>query len=170
MLFLFLLCLIGIWLYYSYLSVKKKSENLLDAFEYVDTALNKRYGLLTDLIFIIQNNAVQEQSLIKEISNLRDKVIDLGLKREFINRRIALDRELEKKTDKLIASLKANLNVASEMDFDEVIKNYAEISNDINAAKKEYNTVAYALRRAVDVFPTSFMARLSNIKSFDYMK
>ena len=170
MFILFLLCVFGLWLYYSYVSVTKKRDEAYDCFDRVDTELKKRYELITDIMSSAQSYLSQNQSLTDYISKLKDEVITLGRKPEFMNRRMALDKELENKSEQLIALIKGNSQLSSDKTIIDAINNYDKISSDISLAKQDFNTSAKIFRKAVDVFPSSFMARLNEIKSLDYMK
>lgn len=168
MLILFLICAFGLWLYYSYISVTKKREIAFDCFDRVDTVLRKRYELLSDILSSAQSDLSQNQSLTEYILKLKDEVVSLGTKPEFMNRRIALDKELEDKSEQLISVLKNNSQLPQSIS--DAIKAYDNLSSEINIAKQDFNKSAQIFKKAVDVFPSSFMARLNEIKSIDYMK
>ena len=170
MFIMFLLCVFGLWLYWGYVSVTKKKDESLDCFENLDRELKKRYEIITHIISVSKNCMPHEQSLIDEISKLRDEVVDLGLKPEFMNRRMALDKELERKSEQLLSVIKVNPQLMSDMSVENSLKSYEMLNNEVNLAKQDYNASAKILRKAVDVFPSSFMARLNKIQSTDYMK
>ena len=170
MLFLFLLCVIGLVFYLSYVFVSKKRDETFDSFEVVDIMLKKRYELISNLLDYSQNYLQKEQPLMEYIINLRNEVIELGLKPEFMNRRIALDKELENKTEQLISAIKVSPQMMSESSVENAIEKYNENAKEVDSAKQEYNLSAKILRQAVEHFPSSFMARLNNIAYVDYMK
>ena len=87
-----------------------------------------------------------------------------------MNRRMALDKELERKSEQLLSVIKVNPQLMSDMSVENSLKSYEMLNNEVNLAKQNYNASAKILRKAVDVFPSSFMARLNKIQSTDYMK
>ena len=170
MLVFFLLCVLGVWIFWAYRYVVEKRNAAFEAFEQVDNELKKRYELILDIISTTKNSLMIEQSLIDYILKLRAEVIDLGLKPEFMDRRMALDAELERKSAQLISIVKEKPSLASNYELENVIKKYSDLSDGITLAKQDYNSAAQVLRKAVLVFPTSLLARLCRIKFLDYMK
>ena len=168
-LILLLVCAFSIWLYLSYVDVSKKRDILLDEYENVINEIEKRDVLLDDIITFSQNNIETMKDLIEYIIRLRTEIKNLGIKTEFINRRIAFENELELKATSLIEFIKEQ-QLAADNSITNVIKSYDDFSIILANKKQEYNKAAGFLRKAVDVFPTSFLARLNNIKSADYMK
>ncbi len=132
-----------------------KNNTVIKAFNDVDTLLKKRYAILLDIV----NGIKSDSELKEEIIKLRTEVILLGTKRENIDRRIALDCELAKKTAEL---LKDN----SLIDIGE----YSKINQDVVQSQKIYNAKAENLKHAILVFPTSFAARLLRIKTLDLFR
>ena len=165
---LFLLCAICLWLCNSYVTVIKKREEAYDCFERVANELKKRSSLITDIILSTDKYLLSHQPLINSIKILQKEVLELGLEPEFMNRRIALDKELENKSNQLINIIKEDTELFQLVSNS--IKIYFELNEYIHMVKQDYNSAAESFRKAVDVFPSSFMARLKNIKSIDYMK
>lgn len=170
MIVLCLLCLICVWMFAAYKNVKEKEEDTLDCFEKVDKELQKRYILIPEIISLSQKLSKIDNSSLEYINKLKNEVTEIGLNQDYMNRRIALDKELENKTELLLAGLKENLSEDSDYSINDIVNSYYKISDEVEIAKQEYNDSARVLRKAVDVFPTSFMARLNNIKWFDYIK
>lgn len=170
MLILFLLCVFGVWIFWAHHYVVDKRDAAFEAFEQVDNELKKRYELILNIISASKNSMMTEQSLIDYILKLREEVIDLGLKPEFVDRRIALDAELERKSVQFISMVKENPVLASNSELQNVIQKYSDLNDGITLAKQDYNCAAQTLRKAVLVFPTSLLARLNRIKFLDYMK
>lgn len=170
MLILFLLCVLGVWIFWAYHYVIDKRDAAFEAFEQVDKELKKRYELILNIISATKNNMMKEQSLIDYILKLRKEVIDLGLNPDFMDRRMALDAELERKSAQFISIVKKDFALISNYELENVVQKYSDLCDEITLAKRDYNDAAKVLRKAVLVFPTSLIARLSRIKFLDYMK
>ena len=50
------------------------------------------------------------------------------------------------------------------------MQTYNEVEEHIAAARRFYNSAANELKNAVEIFPSSFVARLMNIKAVDFFK
>ena len=170
MMFLFLLCVVALWLFYGYTSATNAYNETLKCFGFIDRELNNRYKLINEIIAGSHNCIEKEKPIIEDISNLQNNAVTLGLNPEFINRRMAFDKELEIKSEQLISAIKENEQIVSNEQIKNNIMAYEHACNKIIKLKQDFNISAKKLRKAVDVFPSSLMARLNKIKSFDYIK
>ena len=170
--FKFFIVLLGLcaWLYYKYVSLIKIQRETFNAYNATNKELLKEYGILLELIIYARKNMPEQSGLLDYIDKLKTESNELEPNSEFINRKIAFDNELDNKASELIEKIEQSNKYLSDTGALALVKTYCSANNNVCAAREEYNRLAHKLRTVVDVFPTSFMARLKNIKSVDYMK
>ena len=57
-----------------------------------------------------------------------------------------------------------------QLKFPRHLQTYNEVEEHIAAARRFYNSAANELKNAVEIFPSSFFARMLNIKAVDFFK
>ena len=162
--FLVLFCM---YIFFIKQSVVIKKSRVLKAFKVLDNILQKRYRILQTLIDVIKNNNLPQKSLAEYSEKLLAESISLGTKVQNIDRRIAYDKELSKATEQIIVTIKEDSLLANNPELKSIIEEYTNFEPQIKDSVEKYNTEAHILRTATDVFPSSFIARLSKIKYFD---
>ena len=158
------------WIYYKYVSLINTNKKTLDAYNDVNNELKKEYSILLELIIFARKNMSECSGLIDYIDKLKAKSIKLDSQINFINRKIAYDNEIELKTEELIEQIKQSMQYQTDIGASALVKTYRSANENVQISKEIYNDLAHKLRVKVDVFPTSFIARLKGIKSVDYMK
>ena len=116
-----------------------------DAFNKVHLQINKRYKLILENL----DNCKENNDLVSETKELITKALDFNKQTDGTDRIIRFANAIFDNAEKL--------SITTE-------------DSDFTAAKKYYNDCAQQLRHCTDVFPTSFMARLSEIRFIDSLK
>ena len=145
-----------------YFSVIYKQNCVKKSYKLIDTLLQKRYALISSIISNIQPY-YNDSAKTSYILSLRNEVMTIGTKLDNIDRRFAFDSELSRNMQVIVDSI-TNLNIQDNTELCNMINTYIELDKKIKACAKIYNKNAKSLRHAVDVFPSSFISRLNNIK------
>ena len=111
-------------------------------FKKIDILFKQRYNLIEKFL---PNDKFAELTQAKSLS---DELIN-------IDRKIALNYLLE--------------NMITENSQPEFIQ-YKSLTEEIAILAKEYNKYAEKLKQNTEIYPASFLARLMNIKSVDFIK
>ena len=111
-----------------------------------------------------------ERGLIEEVTKLRTDVMKLSSSFENIDRKIALDAQIAQKMKQFMVAVENYPQLKADQPMITAIQTYNEVEEHIAAARRFYNSAANELKNAVEIFPSSFVARLMNIKAVDFFK
>ncbi len=169
-LLLILIAAIGISSICIYISIKVKQNNVYNSYKLMDILLQKRYSLISAILSKIQTEMQNDATEITYAAKLRDEAMTLGIKKENLNRRFAFDHELSLTMQSILEKIKNYTNLNSNVELNNTINTYLELNNKIKSNALIYNKNAELLKHAIDVFPSSFISRLNNVKRVDYFK
>lgn len=158
------------WAYSIYISLIQKRNKTQEAFSSIDVQLKKRYDLIPNLLTIAQKYMDHERSLIEEVTKLRTDVMKLSSSFENIDRKIALDAQIAQKMGQFMVAVENYPQLKADQPMITAMQTYNEVEEHIAAARRFYNSAANELKNAVEIFPSSFVARLMNIKAVDFFK
>ncbi len=168
--FLVLVFLVVCWIYCVYVGLIRKRNKAMEAFSSIDVQLKKRYDLVPNILTIAQRFMEHERGLMEEITKLRTQLKDLPANLENIDRKIALDGQLADKMGQIIVAVENYPQLKSDQTMITAIQSYNEVEEHISAARRFYNSAANELKNAVEIFPSSLIARMINVKSVDFFK
>ena len=158
------------WAYSIYVSLIQKRNKTQEAFSSIDVQLKKRYDLIPNILTIAQKFMEHERGLMEEVTKLRTQVMELPSNFENIDRKIALDGEIAKKMGQIMVAVENYPQLKSDQTMITAMQTYNEVEEHIAAARRFYNSAALELKNAVEIFPSSFFARMMNIKPTDFFK
>ena len=144
-LFIVLLSVLLIWLFIKYMTLVICDKKVCVAFDLLHAQIIKRYDLILNAL-----NNVANSNLAEETRILIKKALEFSVQQEGRDRIIRFANAIFDNSKKLSLTL--------------------EEDNEFEFAKTQYNDFAKQLRHYIDVFPTSFMARVSLIITKDYLK
>lgn len=140
-----------------------KRNNVLKEFKKIEKLLTIKYTIIDNIINDnIQNNQTV-QPLCEYIKYLKNRIINIERNPDNIDQIFALDWDLNNKTNELISNIKRNIT-------SKYLDEYESLQKEFDKNKAIYNTNAKKLRHLTDVFPSSFLARLSRIKYINCIK
>lgn len=158
------------WTYSIYVSVIKKRNKAQEAFSAIDVQLKKRYDLIPNILTIAQKYMEHERGIMEEVTKLRTQVMGLSSNFENIDRKIALDGEISKKMGQIMVAVENYPQLKADQTMITAMQTYNEVEEHIAAARRFYNSAANDLKNAVEIFPSSLVARMLNIKAVDFFK
>ena len=158
------------WMYGIYASLIRKRNKAMEAFSSIDVQLKKRYDLIPNILTIAQKFMEHERGLMEEVTKLRTQVAGIPATFENIDRKIALDGEIAQKMGQIMVAVENYPQLKSDETMVNAMRTYNEVEEHISAARRFYNSAANELKNAVEIFPSSFFARMMNIKAVDFFK
>ena len=158
------------WIYGAYVSLIKKKNKANEAFSSIDIQLKKRYDLIPNILTIAQKFMEHERGLMEEVTKLRTQVMGLPNNFENIDRKIALDGEIANKMGQIMVAVENYPQLKSDQTMVTAMQTYNEVEEHISAARRFYNAAANELKNAVEIFPSSLIARMINVKAVDFFK
>ena len=156
--------IILVLMYNSLVAKKNQVENI---FASVDTQLKKRYDLIPNLVATVSKYMEHEKSLLTEVTKLRAEANKPNISDAH---KMALDAKMSSALGSIMVAvenypeLKANENV---MHLQGTLN---EVEEQISAARRAYNQAVTDYNNAIEMIPTSFMARVMNYTQKDVFK
>lgn len=110
---------------------------------------------------------VKDTKLVNETQTYISNALNFTIKDDGNERIIGYANAIFNNVKKIITEIKENSDKNNTIE--QMIQNYMQASKEFEEAKNRYILTSKKLRHYVDVFPTSLMARLKNIKTMDYI-
>lgn len=156
------------WFYILYISLIKKRNKVMEAFSSIDVQLKKRYDLLPNILTIAQKFMEHEKFLIEEVTAMRTQYQKMQDVPENVNDKIKLNNALSNKLNNVFVAFENYPQLKSDQTMITAIQTYNEVEEHISAARRFYNSAVNELNNAVDIFPSSLIASVLGIRSFEF--
>ena len=149
-----------------YVKVIKDKNNVLEAFSSIDVQLKKRYDLIPNILTIAQKFMNHERALLEDITNLRVKANNI----KNIEDKVNLDKEISSKMHQLFVNVENYPQLKSDATMVQAMETYSEVEEHISATRRFYNSAVKELNNTVEIFPTSMMASILNIRKYPFFE
>lgn len=161
---LVIIVIIVVAAYITYVSLVQKKNKAKEAFASIDVQLKKRYDLIPNVLFIANKFMEHERGLLEEITKLRAQAAKLPADFNNAEQKINLDNMISGKMGQLMVSVENYPQLKSDQTMMQAMQTYAEQEEHIAAARRFYNSAILELNNAVEIFPSSIIAVMLNIK------
>ena len=155
-------------LYSTYTGLIQKRNKVQEAFASIDVQLKKRYDLLPNILSIAKKFMEHERSLFEDITKLRTQALNLSNDYKDINQKIELDKQISAKMGQIMVSVENYPQLKSDQTMVVAMQTYNEVEEHIAAARRFYNAATLELKNAVEIFPSSIIANMLNIKPSEF--
>ena len=122
----------------------------------IDTELQRRHGLIPQLVTTVQAAATHERELLIELARRNDLAIAAPHTPDAANR---LEPPLTEAVSQVLALRERYPQLNSQRNFLELQRQLALTEDRIAAARRYYNTRVEQLNRRVEAFPSGVVAR-----------
>lgn len=156
--------------YFLYVSLVKKKNNVKEAFASIDTHLKQRYDLIPNILTIANKFMEHERELMTNITELRTQATKLSSDFDNAQQKFDLDQKISGMMGKLMVSVENYPQLKSDQTMIQAMQSYNEMESMIAAARRFYNAAVKDLNNAVEIFPSSFVAVLCNIKAAPFIE
>ncbi len=109
-----------------------------------------------------------ERSLIEDITKLRTQEINLGDNYSNIDKKIDLDAQIRDKMGQMMIAIENYPQLKSDQTMVIAMQTYNEVEEHIAAARRFFNAAALDLKNIVEIFPSSIIAKILNIKATEF--
>lgn len=157
-------------LYNVYVQLIKKKNKVREAMSGIDVQLNKRYSLITNILFVANKFMEHEKELLEGITALRAKASGIKATDENISEKFKLDNEISSKMSQLFVSVENYPQLKSDQTMIQTMQTYSEVEEHIAAARRFYNSAVNELNNAVEIFPSSLVAGFIGIKAAPFFE
>ncbi len=146
-----------------YVSLIKKKNRLKESASGIDVQLKKRYDLIPNLMTMAAKYMEHEKSMMEEIARLRSEAMKVNFTAD-----PAKKIELENMLSSRMNDFKLSAENYPDMKSNETMLNAMEslnaVEEHIAAARRFYNANVTELKNAVEIFPSSLVAKMIGIK------
>lgn len=139
---------------------KRKSIKIQEALSGIEVALTKRYDLLTKLLDVAKGYATHEKDLFTQVVELRR-----GMSVGEINEKNA---QLDALGSRIFAVAENYPQLRSSEVFCQLQVGVRDAEEHLQAARRLYNSNVTAFNTAVDVFPSSMVAKSQGLSKQEF--
>ena len=159
-----------LFIYLTYVGLIQKRNKTIEAFSAIDVQLKKRYDLIPNILEIAQKYMEHERGLFEDITKLRTQAMNTPLNLNNIDKKIALDAQIASKMGQIMVAVENYPQVKADQTMITAMQTYNEVEEHIAAARRFYNSAALELKNAVEIFPSSLIAGMLNIRPVEFFK
>lgn len=136
-----------------------QSRNTVEeAFSTMDVYLKQRWDLVPNLVSTVKGYASHEESVLKEITELRNTTYSSLNPEQKINE----NNKLSSNLNKLLAISENYPELKASENFNSLQAQLTKIEGDIANARKYYNGAVKQYNNKVEMFPSSIIANMLN--------
>ena len=157
-------------IYGIYYSLIQKKNKVKEAFSSIDVQLKKRYDLIPNVLFIANKFMEHERGLLEDITQLRAQAAKLPADLSNAEQKIQLDGAIAGKMGQLMVAVENYPQLKSDQTMLQAMQTYNEQEEHIAAARRFYNSAVLDLNNAVEIFPSSMIAAMLNIKQMPFFE
>ena len=153
-----------LFFYFLYASLIKKKNRLQESVSGIDVQLQKRYDLIPNLMHMAAKYMEHEKSMMEEITRLRSQAMDFKFM-DNPDKKIELENLLSTKMQEFKLSAENYPDMKSNQTMLQAMESLSSVEEHIAAARRFYNANVTDLKNAVEIFPSSMMAKIMGIKA-----
>ena len=157
-------------IYGIYYSLIQKKNKVKEAFSSIDVQLKKRYDLIPNVLFTANKFMEHERGLLEDITKLRAQAAKLPADLSNAEQKIKLDGAIAGKMGQLMVAVENYPQLKSDQTMLQAMQTYNEQEEHIAAARRFYNSAVLDLNNAVEIFPSSMIAAMLNIKQMPFFE
>lgn len=155
--------LIVVVFYGIYVSLIKKKNRLKESASGIDVQLKKRYDMIPNLLTMAAKYMEHEKSMMEEIARLRSEAMNVKFDTDPL-KKIELDNLLSGRMNDFKLTAENYPDMKSNESMNVAMQSLNEVEEHIAAARRFYNSNVADLKNAVEIFPSSLVAKLIGIK------
>ena len=156
--------------YLIYVGLIQKKNKVKEAFSSIDVQLKKRYDLIPNILVIANKCMEHERGLIESVTKLRAQAVKMPSDLSSVEDKLKLDSEIQKQMGQLMVSVENYPQLKSDQTMMTAMQTYNEVEEHIAAARRFYNSAVLELNNAVEIFPSSVVALIINIKKMPFFE
>ncbi|MBQ8465813.1 MAG: LemA family protein [Alphaproteobacteria bacterium] len=149
--------------YFIYVSLIKKKNKVKEASSGIDVQLKKRYDTIPNLLSMASKYMSFEENLLKEITQLRTQAMETSFLKN-PKESVKLENKLSSKLKEFNVSVENYPDLKSSQPMVQAMSSLSDVEENIAAARRFYNAAVNDLNNAVEIFPSSLIANMLNIK------
>lgn len=134
----------------------KKRNQVRQSRSSIDVYLNQRFDLIPNLVETVKAYAAHEKSIFEEVAKLRTAYME--------NKSLSNATELDKAVNNLIAVAENYPELKASENFLNLQKNLTKMEDQLQAARRLYNTDVTTYNTSLETFPSNVIAGFFGFK------
>lgn len=155
--------------YFIYVSLIHKKNKVREASSGIDVQLKKRYDLIPNLMQSAAKFMQHEKSLLEEITSLRTEAMNNSFSQN-IKKSAKIENQLSSKLREFNISVENYPDLKSNQTMVQLMSSLQEVEEGIAAARRFYNAAVNDLNNAVEIFPSSVIAKWLHIEQKEFFE
>lgn len=147
-------------------NIISKNNKINEAYGSIYVYLKKRFGLIPNLIAVVNKYAAYEKNLLGKITELRSKTENTIKLKEIISS----TNEMTSLLKNLQATIKNYPDIKTDRQFLILQYNLADIEEQLSAARKAYNATVIHYNDSIKVFPLNLVACIRRDKPYEILE
>lgn len=148
-----------------YNGLVKRKNQVSYAFSGVDVALQKRGELVPNLVESVKQYMTFEQSTLKEIVELRKRLVDV---KPSSTERFGMENDLSRLLQNLMVTVESYPELKSSENMLHLQRTLNELEEQISASRRAYNASVNAMNNAIQTFPSNVLASINDFQMSPY--
>ena len=149
-----LIVVIGGYLVWAYNGLVSNKNLVAEGWSGIDVQLRRRADLIPNLIETVKGYAAHEDSLFRDIAELRAKSISGGS----VGEQSAVGQAMSAALGKLFAVAEAYPELKADANFRDLQDKLSGIEDEIQMSRRYYNGAVRNLNTMIESFPTNYIA------------
>lgn len=141
--------------------IRKKNE-VENAFGGMDVQLKKRYDLIPNLVATVKQFMTHERELLTKVTELRGEALKSNASND---EKVDIDNQITGAMRGIMVAVENYPDLKSNTNFLNLQRTFNEVESQISAARRAYNAAVTDFNNGVQMFPSSIMAGMMNLKT-----
>jgi LemA protein len=150
-----------------YNSLIRKKNAVGNAFSAIDAMMKKRYDLIPNLVETVKQYMNYERDTLTKITSLRTQAISPDIPAD---QKIQLENQINTAMRNIMVQVENYPDLKANQNFLQLQGSWNEIEEQISAARRAYNASVNEYNNAVEIFPTSILARMMNYQTKSFFE
>ena len=151
-----------IYVFAKYNSIIQNKNKVKQAESGIDVYLTQRFDLIPNLVECVKGYMKHEKEMLTEITKARTAYLQ--------NKNLKEGQELNKKCNMIIAVAEEYPELRSSEQFLNLQKNLSKVENQLQAARRVYNSEVNTYNNSIQKFPGNIMASIFGFKEEEYFE
>lgn len=155
---------IAVIYFVTYNSIIRTRNSVEENISAIDTVFQNRYDLIPNLVEVVKQYASHEKTLLEDITKLRSNAMS---GQDMTKEKLANENALSGTLKSIFALAENYPDLKANQNFINLQNQWTEIEDRMQAARRSYNASVKALRDIRQMFPSSIVASMMTLKTYD---
>lgn len=160
MVLMYVLLGLAVVIYFMYVSLIKKKNNLKESLAGIEVQLKKRLDLIPNLLKAAAKYMEHEKNIFDEVAKVREN----ALKASNYNEKFMAENKLSDLMHTFYARAEAYPELKSDKAVVTAQEGMIDVEEHIAAARRFYNSAVKEYKNALEIFPSSLIAMMMGLK------